>query len=200
MPKYNPISPIVLKESLLHLDRITPKAVQEHFKLYEGYVKKTNEIREKLLTVDKTTANQTFSDLRSLKSELSFAIGGVKNHELYFDIIGGQGGNPTGKIAEIIDAKWGSFESWKADIKATGISARGWVWMALDHSDKSFFNYLGDSQNTYPIWNATPILALDTYEHAYWMDFGSDRGSYIEYYFTIIDWEAVNKRIEGLSL
>ena len=199
MPQYTPLSAKPLNNSLLQMSKISPKAVQEHYKLYEGYIKKTNEIREKLLTADKASANQTFSEWRSLKTELSFALGGVKNHEIYFDILGGHGGEPAGAVAEAISSGWGSYDNWKADMKATGISARGWVWMAMDLEDKKFFIYLGDSQNTYPIWNAVPIVALDTYEHAYWMDFGSDRASYIDEFFNVLNWDAVNTRLGNLG-
>ena len=75
------------------------------------------------------------------------------------------------------------------------MAARGWVWLAQDNSDGSLFNYIGDSQNTYPMWNATPILGLDVYEHAYFIDFGSRRAEYIDAFFKVIDWDAVNANL-----
>jgi Fe-Mn family superoxide dismutase len=177
---------------------ISRKTHDEHYKLYQGYVNKANEIREKLAALDKdpAKANQTYSDIRVLKVEYTFALGGVKNHELYFDILGGKGGAPTGPVAEWINKYFGSYEAWAQDLKATGIAARGWVWLALDHDDGSLFNYIGDAQNTFPIWNATPILALDTYEHAYYYDFQTARAKYIDAFLQTIDWDAVNARLE----
>jgi Fe-Mn family superoxide dismutase len=58
------------------------------------------------------------------------------------------------------------------------------------------FNYLGDSQNTFPIWNATPLVALDTYEHAYWMDYGTGRAAYIDAFFKNLDWAPVEEKFE----
>lgn len=177
---------------------ISRKTHEEHYKLYEGYVKKVNEITDKLAkmgTPDFTKANATYSDLRELKVELSFAIGGVKNHELYFNHIGGKGGAPTGEIAELIKTAFGSYDNWKADLKATGIAARGWVWLAHDYTDGSLFNYIGDSQNTYPVWHATPLLGLDVYEHAYYFDFQTGRAKYIDAFFNVIDWDAVNANL-----
>ncbi len=177
---------------------ISRKTHEEHYKLYEGYVKKVNEITDKLAKLgvpDPAKANATFSEIRELKVELSFAIGGVKNHELYFNHIGGKGGEPTGEIADLLKAAFGSYDNWKADLKATGIAARGWVWLAHDYSDGSLFNYLGDSQNTYPVWNATPLLGLDVYEHAYYFDFQTARAKYIDAFFTVIDWDAVNENL-----
>src|SRR5215470_10415435 len=88
--------------SIRELDGISARTMEEHYELYKGYVGKTNEIQEKLTGVDRGSANQVFSDLRALRVDLSFAIGGVKNHEIYFGHLGGKGGKPTGKVAELI--------------------------------------------------------------------------------------------------
>ena len=178
---------------------ISMKTHQNHYTLYKGYVAKVNEIRGKLAalgTPDPTKANQTYSEIRELKVEYSFALGGVKNHELYFNHLGGKGGEPTGMIGELITKAFGSYANWKADLKATGIGARGWVWLAHDYTDNSLFNYIGDSQNTYPVWNATPLLGLDVYEHAYFLDFGTKRPDYIEAFCNVIDWDAVNANLK----
>ena len=176
---------------------ISRKTHTAHYGLYQGYVSKVNEIRTALSAmVFPTKANATYSELRELKVEYSFALGGVKNHELYFNHIGGRGGEPTGPIGDMIRSAFGSFDAWKADLKATGMAARGWVWLAHDHSDGSLFNYIGDAQNSYPVWNATPILGLDVYEHAYFMDFGSRRAEYIDAFFKVIDWDTVNANLK----
>jgi Fe-Mn family superoxide dismutase len=178
---------------------ITRKTHTAHYTLYQGYVRKVNEIRGALSALgmpDATKANATYSDLRELKVEYSFALGGVKNHELYFNNIGGKGGEPTGQIGDMIKSAFGSYDAWKADMKATGIAARGWVWLAHDHTAGSLFNYIGDTQNTYPVWDATPLLGLDVYEHAYFMDFGTRRADYIEAFFKVIDWDNVNANLK----
>ena len=161
------------------------------------FYKKYNEIVDKLKNVDLSSANQTYSDLRSLKTELTFAIGGVKNHEIYFDILGGAGSIPGEKTRSI--KEWGNLDEFKAEVKATGLAARGWVWLAYDHDRDFYFVYLGDSQNTYPVWNAPPVFALDTYEHGYWMDFGSDRGAYIDAFFENLDWNEVENRVASVT-
>src|SRR5437867_12137719 len=84
------------------LNGISARTMEEHYELYKGYIAKTNEIQEKLDSVDRSTANQIFSDLRSLRVDLSFATGGVKNHEIYFAHLGGKGGNPTARAMEQI--------------------------------------------------------------------------------------------------
>ena len=67
-----------------------------------------------------------------------------------------------------------------ADLRATGMAGRGWAWTAYDWDEGRLFNYVGDAQNTFPVWNATPLVALDVYEHAYFLDYRTDRAAYIE--------------------
>ena len=189
-----------LKPELLEMDGISRASVEAHYKLYQGYVAKRNEILGKLAEVDLSTANQVYSDVRALKIDLTFAIGGVKNHEIYFEHLGGGGGDPTGPIASLIERDFGSIEAWRADLKATGMGGRGWAWTAYDWDEGRLFNYLGDAQNTFPIWNATPLVALDVYEHAYFLDYQTDRGSYVDAFFENLDWQVVNGWIASYSI
>jgi superoxide dismutase, Fe-Mn family len=181
-----------LKPAVLELDGISRETIEAHYKLYEGYVNKRNEIMGKLAEIELDAANQVYSDVRSLKVELSFALGGIKNHEIYFEHLGGGGGDPDGAIGRLITRDFGSAAAWRADLKATGMAGRGWAWTAYDWDEGRLFNYLGDAQNTYPIWNATPVVALDVYEHAYFIDFQTDRASYIDAFYDNLDWDTVN--------
>ncbi len=177
---------------MLELDGISRASVEAHYRLYQGYVAKRNEILGKLASVDLGAANQVYSELRALKVDLTFAIGGIKNHELYFEHLGGVGGNPTGAVAKLIARDFGSADAWREDLKATGLAARGWAWTAYDWDERRLFNYIGDAQNTFPVWNATPLVALDVYEHAYFLDFQTDRAAYIDAFFGNLDWDVVN--------
>jgi superoxide dismutase, Fe-Mn family len=179
--------------------KISDKTHEEHLKLYTGYVNKTNallkeleELAKQLDPANAAHANQVYSEIRSRKVEYSFALGGVINHELYFNVMGGKGGPATGKVAELINKSFGSFEAYKKDLKATAISARGWAWTGYDAQSGLLMNYLGDSQNTYLVWGVKPILALDTYEHAYYADFFTARGAYIDEFMNCVDWDTVN--------
>lgn len=188
------------KFDCLHQDLIgiSRQTMANHYKLYQGYIKKSNEILAKLAGVDHdpAKANQTFSDIRELKLEYTFALGGVKNHEIYFGHLGGNGDQPTGKLLKLIERDFGSFENWHSDMKATAIAARGWAWLAYDWATKKLFNFLGDAQNTYPVWDCQVLVALDVYEHAYWGDFGPNRGDYIDAFFHNLDWAVVAKSAE----
>jgi Fe-Mn family superoxide dismutase len=178
------------------LDGISARTMTEHYKLYQGYINKYNEIVGKLESVDRGPANQVFSDLRSLKVDLTFAIGGVKNHELYFGHLGGKGGEPPSDIRKQLEKDFGSVEAWWKDLKATGMASRGWAWTAWDRDWSYLFNYAGDAQNSYPVWNAAPIVALDVYEHAYYLDYGTARASYIDAFLKNLSWEAVGANLE----
>lgn len=179
----------------VELAGISKKTMEEHYKLYQGYVNKANEIHDKLAVLDKdpAKANPTYSDIRVLKVELTRAVGGVKNHEIYFTILGGNGGAPTGKIGDLIKRDFGSIEEWQKDLKATAVAARGWAWTAWDWDSGRLFNYLGDEQNTFPIWNANPLVALDVFEHAYYYDYQTAKAPYIDTFFKNLDWKAVEK-------
>lgn len=169
-----------------------------HLGLWQGYANKTNEIRKALaeLEMDPAKANQIYSQIRALKVNYAFAYGGYKNHNVYFDTIGGAGGPATGDVATLINEAYGSFENWAKDWKTTGIGARGWAYLAYDHDEQRVFNFIGDAQDSYPAWNTTLILALDVYEHAYFLDFQTARAKYIDAYFNVIDWDAVNARLK----
>jgi superoxide dismutase, Fe-Mn family len=190
--QFEEIRPRELKPELYELDGISRAAVEAHYKLYEGYVSKRNEILSALDGIALDSANQVYSEIRGLKVELSFAIGGIKNHEIYFEHLGGGGGDPNGRIGRLIRRDFGSIANWRADLKATGMAARGWAWTAYDWDEGRLFNYIGDAQNTFPVWNATPLVALDVYEHAYFLDYQTDRASYIDAFFDNLDWRAID--------
>jgi Fe-Mn family superoxide dismutase len=189
-----------LKPALYELEGISRQTIEAHYRLYQGYVAKRNEILAKLGGVDLAAANQTYSELRGLKVELTFAIGGIKNHELYFEHLGGTGGVPKGVFGALVARDFGSVAAWKADLEATGLAARGWAWTAWDWDEGRLFNYIGDAQNTFPVWNATPLVALDVYEHAYFLDYETDRAAYIDAFFNNLDYGVVDGWVEAYGI
>lgn len=200
MPQIKTVEASPLPEKIFTTERvgISRKTHEEHFKLFQGYANKTNEIRKALaeLELDPSKANQVYSQIRSLKVDYTFALGGFVNHKLYFSILGGEG-EPDGALRDMINRDFGSLENWQKDLKATGMGGRGWAWLAYDREEKSLFNYIGDAQNAYPVWNAVPLVGLDVYEHAYYLDFGTARGSHIDAFLQVIDWQAVAQRFQA---
>ena len=197
---FEEIAPRPLRPEVYELEGISRASVDAHYKLYVGYVNKRNEILTKLADADLGSANQVYSEIRALKVDLSFAIGGIKNHELYFAHLGGGGGNPDGAFGTLVSRDFGSVDAWRSDLKATGMAGRGWAWTAYDWDEGRLFNYVGDAQNTFPVWNATPLVALDVYEHAYFLDFQTDRASYIDAFFDNLDWDVVNGWVDQYSI
>jgi Fe-Mn family superoxide dismutase len=198
--KFEEIAPRELRPEVYELDGISRASVEAHYKLYQGYVNKRNEILGKLAGVDLGSANQVYSEFRALKVDLTFAIGGIKNHEQYFAHLGGGGSDPTGGFGALVKRDFGSTNDWRADLKATGMAGRGWAWTAYDWDEGRLFNYIGDAQNTFPVWNATPLVALDVYEHAYFLDYQTDRASYIDAFFDNLDWDVVNGWVDQYAI
>ncbi len=180
---------------------ISRQTHDEHLKLWQGYANKTNEIRKALaeMEIDPSKGNQIYSQMRALKANYAFAYGGLINHNVYFSTIGGQGGEATGAVARLIESAYGSFERWVADWKTTGMAGRGWAYLGYDHEEGRVHNYMGDAQDTFPAWNNTLLLAMDVYEHAYYLDFQTARMKYIEAYMQVIDWDAVNVRLSAVT-
>lgn len=178
------------------LPGLSKKQLSEHHDvLYAGYVKKLGEIEGKVKTADVTESNATYSLIRELKLEETFAANAIRLHEGYFDNLGGDG-KPKGHALELIKADFGSYEAWEKEFKALGLAARGWVVLAFDWENGRLYNYLCDVHNQGGIWNCTPLLILDVYEHAYFIDYATARKSYIEAFMENINWDYVNRAVK----
>jgi len=188
-----------LKPQLINgVEGLSARQLQEHHDvLYAGYVKKLGEIEAKLAAADRAEANATYSFVGELKREEVFATNAISLHEDYFDSLGGDG-KPKGKILEMIGEDFGSYEKWEEDFRAAGVAARGWVVLAYNWRDRRLHNYSLDI-HTHGIWDATPLLVLDVYEHAYFLDYGTARKKYIDAFMRNADWEFPNSRLEKLE-
>ncbi len=193
-----------IKPSLHSMEGISERTMTEHYKLYQGYVAKYNEIMAAIenLPAEELTPpkpNPTYSLIRSLKVDLTRAIGGVKNHELYFSNLGGNGGEPSGAFRSQLEKDFGSVDRAIQEIRATAIAARGWAWLAYDFDFERLIVCIGDEQNTFPVWNAMPVLAVDMFEHAFVIDHGANRAAYVEAFFKNVDWDDVAARFEEVQ-
>lgn len=179
------------------LTGISPKTIEiHHDKLYAGYVAKLNEVNTKLVAMRDNAdglaaANQSYSDLRALRLGETFSVNGVYLHEYYFNCLGGNG-TPSGSLVEAIAAKWGSLEKFVGMFSASGMAVRGWVVLALDTHVGELKIYGCDSHNQGGVWGCLPLIVLDVYEHAYFIDYGSDRKKYIADFWKNLDWAAAN--------
>ena len=183
------------------IGQISEKAIAiHHDKLYAGYVAKKSAIRTELAALDPKileASNATYSAIRSLKDAETFAANGVSLHEWYFENIGG---NDTADenlpVVKALAERFGSMDLFLKDMTACGMAARGWAVLAWDTHDKELHIYTGDAHNHGGVWGAIPLLVLDVYEHAYFMDYGADRAAYIADAMAHVDWEIVNRRFE----
>jgi superoxide dismutase, Fe-Mn family len=148
---------------------------------YAGYVNKRNEIEKELKTVDKTKANVNYSMFRSLKLEETWNANGTILHEVYWNTMGGDGkASESMEIVKRIINDFGSIQAWKEDFIATGKAGRGWVVLSIDVlTDGKLRNFLFDVHNTGGLVGSIPLIAADTFEHAYYHKFGPDRAAYL---------------------
>lgn len=140
------------------------------------------------------------ADIETIIRESDGAIfnnaGQILNHDLYFTQFSPNGGGePTGKLAEAIKSTWGSFESFKSEFEAAGVSlfGSGWVWLAKDKEGKLVITKEANGSN--PVKNGlVPILGFDVWEHSYYLDYQNRRADHLKALWKIIDWNIVGKR------
>lgn len=182
------------------LDGLSQRQLTEHHDvLYLGYVKKLNEIRNKLMQTNLADANATYSEIRELKAEETFAANATRLHEHYFDNLGGSG-NVSGPVGNMINDDFGSSQRWRDDFLAAGMAARGWVVLAYDYDDNRLHNYSLDVHNVGGVWNCATLVVLDVYEHAYFIDYGTNRKSYLEAFMKNLNWDFVNSLVQKYDL
>ena len=179
---------------------ISKKQFDEHIKLYKGYVDKVNAITSQLASDgDRPAANATYSLYRGLKKGETYALDGVLLHELYFQNLS-DGKTPMGKeTTALLEKQFGSVENWMDDCKACSLSARGWCVLAYEQRTETFRNLLFDLHDDGPVMGAYPLIVLDMYEHAYFLDYGTDKAGYIQNLINGIDWSAVERRVKRLG-
>ncbi len=196
----NRIEPISLKPALLTLQGISPRQIKEHYDiLYKGYVNSVNEIHNILTTVSRADQNPRYTGYRELKVEETYNMDGVTWHELYFNNLGGQGSRPSEFLLNSIQKDFGSYASWETDFRAAAAASRGWAVLSFDKRDGRMHNYLLDAHNVGVVNTSIPILVIDVYEHAYFIDYGARRAPYIDAFMSNIDWGVVNLRFAFLT-
>ena len=190
---YKQLKASPLPNRLLQLEGISARTIKEHYKLYEGYVNKTNETRAKLDEIDLAKGNATYSEIRALKRGESYALDGAKLHELYFAELGGSG-KSGGDIFKAIERQYGKYDRFLDEFRGAGLSGRGWAILAYDTELDELVIYITDDQHNGHVIESIPILPMDVFEHAYYIDYGTSRGEYIDAFFENLDWSVINQR------
>ena len=179
-----------------NITALSQKQFDAHITLYKGYVSKINEITDKLNSADNGAkdANAVYSLYRGLKESESFAIDGIILHELYFENIGAGKNSPGIKTRDIINMNFGSLDDFLEDLKACCKAARGWCVFEYEPRTASFRNIMLDAHNAGNTTLGQPLLVIDMYEHAYFYDYLTDKGKYIDSLIKNINWDIVESR------
>src|SRR3954471_16633977 len=194
------VRPLLLKPQWMN--GLSERLLVSHYvNNYGGAVQRLNAIRARLSGLDWTRAS-TF-DINGLKREELIAAGSVILHEVYFESLGGQGDNPpTGseeppaELARALERDFGSVAAWRAEFVAMAkalAGGSGWVILAWSARLGRLVNqWAADHAHALP--GATPILALDMYEHAYHIDFGAKAAAYVDQFMANLHWERIGAR------
>jgi Fe-Mn family superoxide dismutase len=181
---------------------ISNDQVEEHLKLYEGYVKRTNALTEKLSAMaGEGKASGADPVYAELTRRLGFEYGGMINHEYYFGNLtpGAQAEPPAGsRFRKAVEASYGKFDLWLADFKAVAtMPGIGWAMTFQDPVTGWLSNHFVTlHENNVPTGFGT-VLALDGWEHAFMRDYKAfERGKYVEAFLKNVNWEAVDKRVK----
>lgn len=179
---------------------INREQFEAHMRLYEGYINKLNEIDKLLAKSDELKqSNTTYSNYRELKRGETFALNGVILHEYYFENIGDGKGTPDDLIKNYLSKNFDSFDKWKEHFIATAKASRGWAVLCYDVRTDQFRNISLDAHDVGSIVLANPLLVLDMYEHAYFLQYADNKVEYINNFMKNIDWNVVKERMESIS-
>jgi Fe-Mn family superoxide dismutase len=180
---------------LSKLDGLSQRLIASHHENnYSGAVKRLNAIRQQLSQLDWAAAPVFV--VNGLKREELVAANSAWLHELYFENLGGNGVLPDCGLSIALERDFGSVERWRTEFmalaKAMG-GGSGWALLSWSSREGRLINHWA-ADHTHLLAGATPILALDMYEHAYHMDFGAKAAAYVDAFMKNIHWDAVYRR------
>ncbi len=176
---------------------INREQFEAHMRLYEGYVTSINKVDAELLhgNAQRDQSNTTFSYYRELKRGETYALNGVILHELYFENIGGNTAKPQPTTREMLENDFGNIQNWQADFIATAKASRGWAVLSYDQRSQRLRNISLDAHDVGNIAYSAPILVLDMYEHAYFLQYADKKADYINNFMNNINWNVIEERL-----
>jgi len=181
---------------LLEMKDFSETLLQNHFTLYQGYVTNTNKLLESLDTLLKE-AGSSRPEYAEMKRRLGWEFNGMRLHELYFGNLGVSGSlDPGSTLSGKLVTAFGSREAWETDFRATGaMRGIGWAGLYQDKSDGRLMNFWINEHDVGHPAGCTPLLIMDVFEHAFMLDYGLKRAVYIDAFFSNIDWQVVESRL-----
>lgn len=192
--------PLPFKPS--RLKGLAPRLMASHYENnYGGAVRRLNAIKTELATIDAAAAPGF--RLNGLKREELIATNSMLLHEVYFDSLGeGGGGDPAGELADAMARDFGSIARWRAEFAAMGKAlggGSGWVVLTRSPRDGTLSN-VWSADHTHAMAGGTPIVALDMYEHAYHLEFGSNAAAYVDAFMANLVWTGADRRFAGAGI
>jgi len=191
-----------MKFNIRELKGISAKNIEEHLKLYAGYVKNANSILEKIPEYESYAKEDSFVPyvVNELHRRFSFEYNGIRNHEIYFESLSG-GTKSLSENSELkiaITEEWGSFEAWLNRFKAIAVTRGiGWAVLLYDKKNKRLLTSWIDEQHLGQLNGCEMILALDMWEHAFVYDYStSEKKKYIDAFFDNLNWEVVEENFK----
>jgi Fe-Mn family superoxide dismutase len=191
-------------EHLLGMDGFSDELLKNHFKLYEGYVKNMNKLNDVLVDLEKEE-KWGVPEFAELNRRLAWEWNGMRLHELYFSNL--QNADTHGldtdlrrtdsELAGKITAEWGSFKMWEKDFQSMGVMRGiGWVVLYFDKEADRMFNVWINEHDLGHLAGAVPLLVMDVFEHAYFLDYSLNRKDYVDTFMKNIDWTEVQRRFK----
>ncbi len=190
-------------QHLLGLGGLSDKLLTNHFTLYEGYVNNTNKLLEKMNALE-DKGEITTPEFAEFKRRFGWEFNGMRLHELYFENLT-KDSKPIDESTDFgkqIKKDFSSFEKWQKDFQEFA-AMRGIGWVVLyydsptDGSAGKFFNCWVNEHDVGHLTGAIPILVIDVFEHAYMLDYGLKKATYLEAIWKVIDWQKVSKRFSN---
>lgn len=193
--------------NLSGLKGISDETLEMHFKLYEGYVKETNNLTQKIADFigDAKVDQEEMPAYSELTRRLGFEYNGMVLHEYYFDNLksGGGIGDPAqnAEFAKAAAASFGSYDVWKADFVGIGkMRGVGWAICYQNPANGRLSNHWITLHEIGNVAGFAPILVMDVWEHAFLLDYKpAERPKYIEAFFSNIAWDAVEERLRKIT-
>ena len=192
--------------NLSGLNGISDETLEMHFKLYEGYVKETNNLTERIneFVKDGNVDQEELPAYSELTRRLGFEYNGMVLHEYYFEnMMRGGTGDPdrASQFVKAAEMSFGSYAIWKADFVGIGkMRGVGWAICYQNPANGRLSNHWITLHETGNVAGFTPILVMDVWEHAFLLDYKpAERPKYIEAFFSNIAWAEVERRLEKLT-
>ncbi|ACH39216.1 superoxide dismutase, iron/manganese-containing [Citrifermentans bemidjiense Bem] len=182
---------------LIGMPGFSETLLNNHFTLYQGYVKNTNTLDDALTELRKSGKGSD-PGFAELKRRFGWEFNGMRLHEYYFENLGGnQPINQDGRLASRIHQDFGGFDEWVQDFKSVGaMRGIGWAIMYQDLSNGRLLNFWINEHDAGHPAGCTPVLIMDVFEHAFMTDYGLKRADYINAFFQNIDWNSAEQRLQ----